>query len=268
MNRRLSTTVIAALALAASAAALVAHDLFIKMDTYFPAPNASVAVPIINGTFMQSENSITPDRVQDVSLVVDGDRKKLGMDGWIAETDTTFLELRTGGPGTYVLGVSTIPRTLGLDGPDFNQYLAVDGIPDMLIERARDRELDTEAWEEYSKHIKAVFQVGDERTGGIDLVLGYPAELVPIVNPYDLSVGDQMVVRALVDGEPVAGQLVLVGGDGDMTKSEGRTDADGEFTFTIDAPGRWYAKFINMQKTDREGLTHESKWATLSFEIR
>ncbi len=267
MNR-LSTPLLCLSALAVAAGGLVAHDLFIKMDTYFLAPNSAVTVPIINGTFLQSENSITPDRVQDVSLVVDGSRTKLGMDGWTAETDTTFVELRTGEAGSYVIGVSTIPRTLGLDGPDFNQYLAVDGIPDMLIERARDGELDAEAWEEYSKHIKAVFQVGDRRSGGLDVVLGYPAELVPLVNPYELSVGDEMAVRALVDSEPVAGQLVLVGGDGDMAAAEGRTDADGVFRFTLDAPGRWYAKFINMRKTDREDLTHESKWATLSFEIR
>jgi uncharacterized GH25 family protein len=268
MNRGLSTTLVALFALAVAVGVVGAHDLFIKMDTYFIAPNAAVTVPIINGTFQQSENSITTDRVQDVSVVVAGHRTKLGMDGWAAETDTTFLELRTGDAGTYVIGVSTIPRTLGLDGPDFNQYLAVDGIPDMLIERARDRELDSEAWEEYSKHIKAVFQVGERRSGGLDVVLGYPAELVPLVNPYELSEGDEMVVQALVDSEPVAGQLVLVGGDGDMAAAEGRTDAEGVFSFTLDAPGRWYAKFINMQKTDREGLTHESKWATLSFEIR
>jgi hypothetical protein len=250
------------------AGVLGAHDLFIKMDSYFLAANAPVRVPIINGTFLKSENSITADRVSDVSVVVNGHRTTLGMDGWTAETDTTYLDLRTGDTGTYVLGVSTIPRSLGMDGIDFNEYLAVDGIPDMLIERARERVLDTEAWEEYSKHIKAVYQVGDRRTGGIDIVFGYPAELVPMVNPYDLSVGDEMVVQALVDSEPVAGQLVLVGGDGHMASTEGRTDEEGVFRFTVDAPGRWYAKFINMRKTNREDLTHESKWATLSFEIR
>ena len=268
MNKRLTTPLIVSFALAVGAAVLGAHDLFIKMDSYFLAPNTPVTVTIINGTFMQSENAIKPDRVQDVSIVLDGHRTKIGMEGWVAETDTTYLNIRTGDAGTYVLGVSSIPRTLGLDGADFNQYLAGDGIPDMLIERARERELDAEAWEEYSKHIKAVFQVGDRRTGGLDVILGYPAELVPLVNPYELSVGDEMAVRALVDSEPVAGQLVLVGGDGDMATAEGRTDAEGVFRFTLDGAGRWYAKFINMRKTDREGLTHESKWATLSFEIR
>lgn len=268
MSRRLPTLSVALLALALGSGLLRAHDLFIKMDSYFVSPNTAVTLPIINGTFVLSENAITPDRVGDVSLVVNGRRTTLGLDGWTAETDTTFLQLRTGDAGTYVVGVSTLPRTLGLDGPDFNEYLAVDGIPDMLVDRAANRELNDEAWEEYSKHIKAVFQVGDARTGGLDVALGYPAELVPLVNPYELTVGGEMIVRALVDGEPVAGQLVLVGGDGDMASTEGRTDDGGVFRFTLDAPGRWYAKFINMRKTDREGLTHESKWATLSFEIR
>jgi len=99
-------------------ARLAAHDLFIKMDTYFLAPDTPLRVPIINGTFLQSENSITPERVGDVSLVLDGHRTKLGLDGWTAETDTAYLDLRTSDAGTYLIGVSTIPSTLGLDGTE------------------------------------------------------------------------------------------------------------------------------------------------------
>ena len=42
---------------------------------------------------------------------------------WVAEGDTTFYGLRTGSPGTYLLGVSTLPRELGMEGVDFNEYL-------------------------------------------------------------------------------------------------------------------------------------------------
>ena len=38
--------------------------------------------------------------------------------------------------------------------------------------------------------------------------------------------------------------------------------------FRMDQAGRWFVKLINMQKTDAEGLDYESKWATISFEIR
>jgi hypothetical protein len=241
------------------------------MDAYLLAPGTPVQIPIINGTFQLSENSITADRVSDVSLVYHGRRHELGLETWNAEGDTTFLGIRTGEPGTYVVGVSTLTRDLGLSAADFNEYLAHDGIPDVLEQRERDGELEKDVWERYSKHVKAVFQVGEETSSGLDVVLGYPAELVPLTNPYGMSIGGEMAVRAVVDGEPVSGQLVLAGGegaDGPFQEASARTDADGVVRFRLDAPGRWYVKFINMQKTDAEGMDYESKWATLSFEIR
>ncbi len=265
------TCIAMAVALAATAAVATAHDLFIKMDSYHLPPRAAVQIPIINGTFQGSENSITVDRVADVSLVSGGGREAIATDNWNAEGDSTFLGLRTGAPGTYVVGVSTLPRDLGLSSPDFNEYLAHDGIIDVLSRRALDRELDLDVWERYSKHVKTVIQVGDTRSGGLDVVLGYPAELVPLVNPYDLSLGDDMVVQAVVDGEPVAKQLVLAGGEADgvlFEERSARTDANGVVRFRMDGAGLWYIKFINMQKTTAEGIDYESKWATLTFEIR
>lgn len=252
-------------------AVATAHDLFIKMDSYHLPPGTPVQVPIINGTFEVSENSITPDRVSDVSVVVEGNRSHVGMDHWNADGDTTFLSLRTGDPGTYLIGVSTQPNELGMDAADFNTYLASDGVVDVLKQRALDGELDEGAWEQYSKHIKALYQVGDRLTGGLDIVLGYPAELVPLGNPYGTEVGGELAFRALVDGEPVVGQLVIAGGDGGdhmIHEREARTNPDGVVTFRMDEPGRWFVKFINMQKTDAEDLDYESKWATISFEIR
>lgn len=271
MRRRTSAVLVSVLLLAVSVAVASAHDLFIKMESYFLSPNTPVEIPIINGTFGSSENSITVDRVADISLVYDGHRHELDAGSWKAEGDTTFYNLRTGDPGTYVFGASTLPRELGMDAPDFNEYLAHDGVLDVLVQRALDRELDTSVRERYSKHVKAVFQVGSERTGGIDVALGHPAELVPVTNPYDISVGEEMVVRALVDGEPVSNQLVLAGGEGaggEFEERSARTDSDGVVSFMMDGAGSWYMKFIAMVKTDVEGVDYESKWATLTFQIR
>lgn len=271
MRRLLLTGVVAGLAAVAIATVGNAHDLFIKLDSYFLPPDTPVRVPVINGTFRLSENSITPDRVPDVSVVRDGRRRALGTDQWNAERDTTFLAIRTGGEGTYLLGLSTHPRELEMSGTEFNEYLAHDGVPDVLEQRERDGELDRGVTERYSKHVKAVFQVGDRRSGGIDLILGYPAELLPLTNPYELSVGDEMVVQAMVDGKPVPNQLVLAGGEGPsgvFEEMSARADAEGEARFTLHSAGTWYIKFINMQKVDAEGIDYESKWATLSFAIQ
>jgi len=55
-------------------------------------------------------------------------------------------------------------------------------------------------------------QVGQLRTGGYQTVLGYPAELVPIENPYSVKVGSTLSVRVLVEGRPVANQYILSAG--------------------------------------------------------
>lgn len=258
-------------AFVATVAVAAAHDLFIKMESYHLSPRSEVRIPIINGTFQLSENSITMDRVADVSLVAGGGREPIGLGDWNAEGDTTFLGLGTGAPGTYVVGVSTLPRDLALAAVDFNEYLEHDGVIDVLRQRERDGELGVDVVERYSKHVKAVLQVGDTRSGGLDVVLGYPAELLPLVNPYELSVSEEMVVRAMVEGEPVAGQLVLAGGEGSdgriFEERSTRTNGSGVARIRMDQAGVWYIKFINMQKTDIEGLDYESKWATLTFEI-
>lgn len=260
-------------AVAAGATLLYAHDLFIRLDTYFLQPNTTVTVRVLNGTFAQSENWIARDRILDISVVSKAGRRHLDTTRWRPTPDslTSLLTLETGEPGTYVIGVSTRPRDFGLSGDEFNAYLREDGVPDVLEARARAGELADSAWERYAKHVKAVVQVGERRTSGFDVPLGYPAEIMPITNPYTLSVGGELRVRCLVDGKPVANQLVIAGGEGAsgaLEERSARTDASGVARFRIDHAGQWYVKFINMAKVDEEGLDYESKWATLTFEVR
>ena len=262
------------LLLALTATALFAHDLFIKPDSYFVEPNSSATIPILNGTFELSENSITADRVLDVSIAAGGKRHTPPIDSWSAgeEQDTTYLRVETKSPGTYVIGASTRHREFSLSAADFNAYLEHDGIPDVLEARRREGELEKDVRERYGKHVKAIVQVGNERTDDYSVRLGYSAEIVPLMNPYALSAGDDIVVQCLVDGEPVSGQLAILGGqsaDSMIAERIGRTDESGKIRFTIDRPGHWYIKFINMVKLESSpDIDYESKWATLTFAVR
>jgi hypothetical protein len=251
-----------------------AHDLFVKLESYFLTPHTSVTVPILNGSFVQSENAIMRDRVIDISLVSAAGRTRIDTTAWAGDTtyaDTTYLEIETGDPGTYVVGASTKPRDLGMAGADFNEYLEHDGIPDVLEARRQSGELDKDVWERYAKHVKAVLQVGDVRDDAYSVRLGYPAEVVPLVNPYSLNAGDEYSFICLVDGEPVANQLVILGGEqgGSLVDEvRKRTDDNGKITFVIDSAGKWYIEFISMAPSGEVDIDYESKWATLAFEVR
>lgn len=263
-------TIAAVVMLGVLASVLYAHDLFIKLDSYFVAANSRVRIAVLNGTFATSENAIAADRVRDLSVVSGGQRHQMSTTLWRASGDTTFLALQTGEPGTYVVGASTKPRELALSAEDFNEYLEHDGIPDVLEARRRDGELARDVVERYHKHVKAVFQVGGRRTGDYEAALGYPAEIVPLQNPYDLHAGGELRVRCLVDGEPLANQLVILGGEGGdgIEERQSRTDVGGVVSFVLDRPGKWYVKFIHMVPVAEAEVQYESKWATLTFEIR
>lgn len=46
-----------------------AHDLFLRLESFFVAVNSKVTISILNGTFTSSEGAISFARLRDVSIV-------------------------------------------------------------------------------------------------------------------------------------------------------------------------------------------------------
>ena len=200
---------------------LSAHDLFLKLSIYFVAPNSEATVALINGTFDQSENAIARDRMTDVSIV-DGSGAVQHSDTshWHDEGNRALLDVQTGESGTYVVGVSTASRMIDLSAEDFNNYLRHDGVVDVLAAREEGGTLDQPDRERYSKHVKALVQVGDARSDTYSHRLGYPIEIVPQQNPYAMQSGDALDVLVLRDGRPVTNQMVYANYEGHHAHGE------------------------------------------------
>lgn len=248
------------------------HDLFLKLDSFFVAANSKVTISILNGTFTASEGAVSYARLRDASIVApDGARTKPIEADFTKNETTSFLNVDVKTAGTYVAGLSTMEREIDLEGKDFNEYLAHDGIPDTLAERKAKNELDKKVRERYSKHVKAIFQAGDARTDSYKTVLGYPVELVPQQNPYKLKAGDTIDVLCLKDGKPLVNQFVQSGreaGGKVIPGQDVRTDKSGVAKIKLNGLGKWFVRFINMTSLDDPKLNYESKWATLTFEVR
>ncbi len=250
---------------------IFAHDLFLKTDSYFLKPNSKFAVKVMNGTFQESEGAVSYARLNDVSVVSGGKRTHPQESVFTKNETTAFMNLTTGAAGTYVVGLSTKSREIALKAADFNEYLREDGLPDTLEERRKTGELEKDAKERYAKHVKAILQVGKKQTDDYKTVLGYPVELIPQQNPYKLKKGDTIEILCLKDGKLLANQVVLAGREekGKLTAApELRSDAKGIVKLKLDGSGKWYVKFINMAKLDDPDLNYESKWTTLTFEIK
>jgi len=264
-----------------------AHDMFLKLESFYLTPNSTAVVSLINGTFEESENTITRDRMVDVSIVSpDGvvhpptsAWSDVAVHHWSADSvDTAQLTFETGAAGTYVIGVSTSQTVFTLTAQDFNDYLVHDGVLDVLEDRESTGKMGDDATERYSKHVKALVQVGDARSAEFSHSLGYPAEFVPLQNPYELGVGDTLEVRFVRAGQPVANQLVYASHEGyHGHDDEGehnlavttRTNRQGVASIPLSEAGRWFIRTIHMvEVTSDPEVDYESNWATLTFEIR
>ncbi|MCM3870846.1 MAG: DUF4198 domain-containing protein [Pyrinomonadaceae bacterium] len=248
------------------------HDLFMKLDSYFLKPNTRASVRLLNGTFQKSDGLVARNRFREISLYAPNLSGPIGQSvTWRDEGTTTVMDVRTGGPGTYLAGVSTKPKEIDLKAAEFNDYLQHDGIPDTLAEREKNNELNKDVRERYSKHVRAVFQVGERLSDDYKRQLNYPAEVIPQKNPYALREGDTITVLCTVEGQPVPNQFVMAGwesSDGKLHTLDARTTTGGLATFKLVGEGKWYIKFIHMISLSDSSLNYESKWASLTFEIR
>lgn len=267
--RRITTTLVLLLLFLT----LSSHELFLKSDSYFLKTNSQSELYLFNGTFDQSENVITRDRITKPRITGPDYNFNPTADDFYDKGKVTYLRLKTGGTGTYVAGISTKPRGIELSGAEFLEYLEHEGLTEVITDRKNKGIADKAANEKYSKHVKVILQVGEKRTADFATELNYPIEFIPLKNPYTLSVGDEMSFRLLYLGKPLGNQTVHVSSRKSLKVKEGqetslRTNEGGEVSFTISNEGQWYIATIHMLESQEGDFDYESNWATLTFEVK
>jgi len=274
--RRLTAAAAIGVAMVALAAPVSASELFLKPARPRAEPGTEQLVELINGSFEKSANAIARERMTDVSVASNGQVIHPPASDWHDAGTSAFLKLRTAEPGTYSIGVSTRPSIVTMSAREFAQYLARDGMPDALAAFERDNR-QAKVRERYSKHVRAVVQVGDRRTQDFAQSLGYPLEIIPEQNPYELRFGRELGFLVLYRGKPLANQLVRASYEGfhghdatgeHVTSYPLRTDAAGRATLLLSNKALWYLATIHMQKVADGKADYESNWATLTFSVR
>jgi uncharacterized GH25 family protein len=268
MRRLLLSLLLVFLALATT----FAHDLFLRPDVFRVTPGAVLTVKVFNGTFSRSENAVTRDRLADLSLVSAAGRQALDRARWTEQDPQSTVQVTVGEAGTYVIGAAVQPRLLKLAGPAFNAYLKEEGLDAVVAARKQQGRLEEGSRERYSKYVKALVQAGEKLTDAYATPLGYAAELIPLTNPYALRVRETLSVRCVVDGAPVPGQIAFAGG---RTPSGARlpmqrlvADSEGRIQVHLTSAGAWYVKFVHMREVTQADANYESRWSTLTFDVR
>ena len=145
-------TTLAFLLCALLALPVFAHDLFLKPDSFFAKVNQKISISVMNGTFQTSEGAVNFARLTDASVVSpSGSRTKQKETDFTKNETTAFMNFAPTEAGNYVVGLSTMWRENSLKAAEFNEYLTLEGIPDILENRKRDKELDIDGRYRYSK---------------------------------------------------------------------------------------------------------------------
>ena len=92
---------------------------------------------------------------------------------------------------------------------------------------------------------------------------------MPDANPYRLKAGDDLSLRVLSKGRPLAGALVTAYPHAEPSRPvRQRSDNEGRVTLRLDRAGAWLIKSVHMERIDEsEQADWQSWWASLTFEL-
>lgn len=247
-----------------------AHDFWLQPQAYWSASATLVPLTLQVGHGPYRQRSPIPARriVRFQAIGPDGGvidlRTRLHL-GAASDADASLTA-----PGTHMLVLETDDRAVtSLPAIRFNDYLHAEGLTPALAERERTHRTDRDGAERYSRHAKALVQIGTQAdANAATRALGMPLEIVPEHSPYALPHQDTLPVRVLYLGRPLPGALVkLTRLEHDESPLEThRTDAAGRATFTVPANGSWLLNVIwTRPLPPGEDVDFETDFASLSF---
>ncbi len=247
------------------AAVAAGHDFWIEPSKYRSGHGKRITLHLKVGMQFEGE-PVERDAKLTRKFVVagpEGESPVPGEDG--AEPAGWF---QAGAPGVYVVGYRSNRKFIEIDPKHFHEYLEEEGMGEIIERRRRLGEAGKPGREWYSRCAKLLVEV-DGGGEGYSRRLGFILELIPEKNPYALEPGDELPVRLLFRGKPLAGALIEAETKGrPEAKQQARTDAEGRAVLRLPAAGPWLLAVVHMERTPEGSKADwESWWATLVFEL-
>ncbi|MEP6994498.1 MAG: DUF4198 domain-containing protein [Acidobacteriota bacterium] len=245
---------------------LCAHDFWIEPSTFRPAVGSNLGVRLVVGQkFRGDALARNPALIERFVLV--SATGELSIAGRPAAEPAGAVRIDQ--PGLALIAYRSLNSPLSLEASKFDDYLREEGLETVIAARAKKGESQKPSRERFSRSAKSLIAAGGSGTSGYDRVLGLTLELIPEKNPYELEAGQELPVRLLYEGKPLAGALVaaLPYEDPDAKVAQ-RSDKQGRVRLRLPKPGVWLVKAVHMTPVvDDANVDWQSIWASLTFEV-
>lgn len=141
-----------------------------------------------------------------------------------------------------------------------------------LLESVAEVPADTAMGRRYARNLKALIRVGAGDAAPLHRQeVDQQLEILLLDDPAAMERGDDVRVRILFEGEPLAGQLVrsLVGGEqGLIDEQKAWTDGDGQVAFQVQQGGQWVVRVTYLRLCEGcAGTVWDTHYATFSLRI-
>jgi uncharacterized GH25 family protein len=247
-------------------AAAGAHEFWIEPSSFTPERGGLLAVRhCVGDGFDGWSLARNAQRIEQfIAAGPAGEQSIVGLDG----SDPAGV-VRLASAGGHVLAYRSNQAFQEMPAVRFEAYLEDKGLERIIELRKAQGMSHRKAREVYSRHAKALIQIGDAGGGPTDRSMGLRLELVAEAGLFRPQSDDRRSFRLLHEGRPLAGALVAATrpgtADGDQRI---RSDVDGRVSFSMREPGMWRVAAVHM--IDTRGNVRadwESLWASLTFEL-
>ena len=256
------------------AAPALAHEFWLSPTRYAAARGDRIEAAAFAGTGFRGE--LKPYAAPRTIKWVLRTTKEFDLRPLATNGDLTWASFVAPDAGGAVLAYESGWNPVELPGPEFDRYLALEGLDGPLRERAKHGASATTGRERFARCAKAWIAGSDVKR--VLSPFGLTLELVPLDPP---GTSDRLRVKLLYRGRPLAGAklrafrqpLAATGLPTDAATRdslgvafETRTDRAGLATVPVAAPGEWLVSAVHMVPCDdRAAADWQSYWASLSF---
>lgn len=247
-----------------------AHEFWLQPDRYQVEPGASVSLSLFVGQNFTGDlvGIGAPDLTAARHYTA---RRKVDLSPALPSSLAAALPLRLAEPGTHLVAIDVQPSLITLPGAKFTEYLQLEGLDAVIAARAAAGTGASPGRERFRRNIKTLVNAGSTRDATFARRTGQRLEIVPLTNPFELSVGGAMAMQVFFDDTPLRGALVKLwnrGASSGLLTIERRTDAQGRIEATLPVGGEWMASVVHMiPATGEPELDWDSYWGNLTFAV-
>lgn len=262
--------------LAASLGALraaQAHDFWLVPDAFQIADGMQLSVRgQTSSNFPTSESAVTPERVTEARVIGASDDVRVTDVG--TSGTSLLLRNRPRGAGQRIVAVSLAPRLVRASGPEFRRYMELEGAAELAKRYEREGILPKtdSITRRYAKYAKTIVEVGSGGARAYSIVVGQPAEFVPLSDPGALRAGDTLRIRLVYAGVPLSAAHVEAGlapAGGSRIDLALETDANGIVRVPVGRAGLWNVRSLHIVPAPHgSGADWDSHFVTFVFRVR